>query len=53
MGPLNQWTIQVDTEEGSGSDRECDRGSDIVSSPPRSVASIDSIAENADFISFE
>jgi hypothetical protein len=46
--------IQVDAkEEGSRSDKESDRGSDIVSSPPRLVASIDSIAANANFVSFE
>ena len=48
--PLNQ--IELDSEDegdGSGSGGR----SDITGSPPRSVASIDSIAENADFISFE
>ena len=45
--PLEHIVIQEDSEdEGDGS------GSNIIS-PPQSVASIDSIAENADFISFE
>jgi hypothetical protein len=46
--PLNQLVIDLEEEEGSRSEG----GSDIVS-PPRSVISIDSIAENADFISLE
>jgi hypothetical protein len=45
--PLNQVVINLE-EEGS----ESEGGSDIVS-PPRSVISIDSITENADFISLE
>jgi hypothetical protein len=45
--------LDSDEEEGSGSESEaCERRSDIISSPPRSVVSIDSIAENADFVSF-
>ena len=40
--------IDVDSEQEEGSQA----GSDVVS-PPRSVATIDSIAENADFIGFE
>jgi len=49
--PLNRLTIQLDLEDegdGSGSDSE----SDIISLP-QSVASIDPIAENADFIRFK
>jgi hypothetical protein len=42
--------LDSDKEEGSGSESE--RCSDIISSPPRSVVSIDSIAENADFVGF-
>jgi hypothetical protein len=49
-GPLNQLVIEVDAEEEQGN--ESDEGDDIASSPPRSVMSIDSIAANADFISF-
>ena len=47
--PLNRIIIQLDSEdEGNGS--RSDGRSDITGSLPRSVASIDSIA---DFISFE
>jgi hypothetical protein len=35
------------------SDEEMEGGMDLCSSPPRSVVSIDSIAENADFITLE
>jgi hypothetical protein len=46
QGVLN---LDADEQEGSsGNERD-----DIMSSPPRSVISIDSIAENADFISLE
>lgn len=54
--PLNRITLELDSEDegdGSGSDGGSDGRSDITGSPPRSVTSIDSIAENADFISFE
>jgi hypothetical protein len=44
--------IDLEEEEGSGSGSGSEVGSDIVS-PPRSVMSINSIAENADFISLE
>jgi hypothetical protein len=37
-------------EEGSSSEGWLVRDDDIISSPPRSVASIDSIQENADFV---
>jgi hypothetical protein len=46
--PLFQVQIDVDSEQEEGSQA----GSDVVS-PPRSVATIDSIAENADFIDLE
>ena len=42
--------IDVEEEEESGTDSE--GGSDLASGP-RSVISIDSIAENADFVSLE
>jgi hypothetical protein len=44
--PLDQVVVQVDSEE----DEEA--GSDVELPPPPSVASIDSIAENADFVAF-
>jgi hypothetical protein len=46
--PLSQ--VAVDFED---SDEEMEGGMDLCSSPPRSVVSIDSIAENADFITLE
>jgi hypothetical protein len=42
----------VDIPIDSDSDGETE-GSDIVVSPPRSVVSMDSIAENADFVAFD
>ena len=47
--PLDQVIIQVDDKE----EKESERGSDIVTSLPRSVASIDSFAKNANFIELE
>jgi hypothetical protein len=46
------WRPTCDIPIDSDSDGETE-GSDIVVSPPRSVMSIDSIAENADFIAFD
>jgi hypothetical protein len=48
-GPLGEVIIPVDSEE-EGSRSGSDKNPDIISSPLRSVASIDSIAHNADFI---
>jgi hypothetical protein len=48
-GPLGEVIIPVDSEE-EGSRSGSDENPDIISSPLRSVASIDSIAHNADFI---
>jgi hypothetical protein len=47
--PLNRIIIQLDEEEDEGGDR----GGDIIVSPVRAVASIDSIKENANFIELE
>lgn len=54
MGGLLQ--IQVSDEEDQGDDdreeADCNTSNSDDISPPRSVASIDSIQENADFVSF-
>jgi hypothetical protein len=65
QNPLGHIAVQEASEEQEEANQEMEgveegvedggEGSGMVlcSSPPRSVASIDSIAENADFISFE
>jgi hypothetical protein len=49
--PLNQVGLHIDLEEEEGSGT--DGGGSDLASTPRSVISIDSIAENADFVSLE
>jgi hypothetical protein len=53
--PLSQVTIQGASENIEDTDEEMEGSSEIdsCSSPPGSVVSIDSIAENADFIALE
>jgi hypothetical protein len=51
--PLSQVTIQGASEDIEDTDEEMEGGMDLCSSPPRSVVSIDSIAENANFIALE
>jgi hypothetical protein len=60
QNPLSQIAIQGASEELEEADQEMEGieggggyGMVLCSSPPISVASIDSIAENADFISLE
>ena len=63
--PLSQLYIRAISEESKGSDQGVGRSrggingwaggeeADLCSSPPRSVMSTDSIAQNADFVAFE
>jgi hypothetical protein len=56
QNPLSQIAVREASEELEDTDQEEGGGGSgmvLCSSPPMSVASIDSIAENADFISFE
>jgi hypothetical protein len=61
QNPLSQVLIRGDSEEPEQAYSDVGReevnkgedGMELCSSPPRSVATIDSIAENADFISLE
>jgi hypothetical protein len=48
--PLNQMIISLNDEE---EEEEESSGDDLASSPSRSVISLDSIAENADFVLLE
>jgi hypothetical protein len=63
--PLSQLYIRAESEDSKGSDQEVGgsrgainrgvggEGVDLCSSPPRSVISTDSIAQNADFVALE